>query len=633
MGTWSEEFVNVRNGVIGPLHPWLRGRAESYRLSGVTPQSPTTIVYFPPGRWGITLEPYERLVLPEQIELRFAPGARLAPTGLGATLEIQGKLTAPVGPVFIPYEDQVPVEPLADIALTSPLLERVHPEWWGAGRLHSRRFEDVGRDERRAIARLDTYALQTAIQVAMFGTTSMRPGPASAALQRRTGAVLELLGSYLLDRPLHAWGLAVPRELMGFFGLSPPVQIEGTTDGPVFTLEVQGRPRWPGDPTLRAIDGFEGDALLKVTEIASLRVRHVTFEAPRPEVACVSMAGSEPAPERVAQLPHEFSHCRFQARGGSNSLRGDLFRVRLAQAPRAAREPGEHVFTTVALVPAVQFEGCVFDAEASLASAIRLRGGGTISGADFRGCTFVGAAKAMIDATAFNVSAMSCRFENRVVHEALKRVGSNEIAAVMRLHWKEPEGGVDIFLGQEFLPHRAAPAKDEYKYYALVELGRLAVDTVLPPNIPDLGLNPPAFAGPIGSVTAQDCRSTSPQFLVTAEPALDTPPMRDATLIGLHHHFPFGEPGVGATVRPPAIHWRCFRPPQPVASLVLIGCRFDGAPGRINRIVVGQGEPDNPSVFDYGILIGEQDIVINNASTRTSNVISPANLGVVPPGG
>lgn len=661
MGTWSEEFINVRRGVLDrgmDLTTWLR--AEAARHDEPTPV-PGKIVYFPPGPLVLPLMRGERLTLPESMELMFAPGARLIVIGESATLEIRGTFTAPIGPVFTTREEALVTNTLADIALTSPRLERVHPEWWGAGRLRARRVEDLSRDEALAIARVDTAALQAAIRVAMSGSSSERPPTAGAAAPvRRNRVVLELLGAYLLDRPLRVFGPAA-------LAASGPTATSRSADAPTATLEIQGRACDPEGFTLRGVDSLhfrlapdstEGTTLLTVDDVASLSMRHVTFEAPYARVSCVSVVAASD-PRLAARFPHEFRHCRFRVRSAEPSKPMDraLVRVQVPFDPYAATNATPAA--TQSVVPAVQFEGCVFDARAPLGAAVQLWAAREVCGADFRGCTFVGRALAMIDAVAFDVSVTGCRFENRMVPPRIWTGAAVTPETFDKLHGGRPEGGVDIFLGQIAPDNRQERAElkrlnenieqnlrqgalDRESGIASIErapgllvvtlswfsAGAYGVPLIVVPKSP--------IPGPMGSVTAQDCRSTSPQFLVTAVPAPDTPPMRDATIIGLHHHYPHEEFGAATAVRPPAIQWRAFRRPQPAASLVLVGCRFDGTwTETIPCILADQGEPGQPSVYDYGIVLGDaaEPININNDMGRgggTPGVLSPLVLGVVP---
>lgn len=68
---------------------------------GATPDFVGKVLYVGPGDWVLPLGLFGRLNLPEQVDVMFAPGGRLIPTGAGAELRIHGKITAPIAPIFM----------------------------------------------------------------------------------------------------------------------------------------------------------------------------------------------------------------------------------------------------------------------------------------------------------------------------------------------------------------------------------------------------------------------------------------------------------------------------------------------------------------------------------------------------
>lgn len=628
MGTWGDEFINVRGFINAnpgsTFTSLLRARVNAHRAGS----SPEEVLYLPPEDWLLDLIASETLVVPESIALRFAPGARLIARGPGSALELRGALLAPVGPIFATTATmpETLLGSPAPIRLTG--LTSVHPEWWGAGGLEGRTLDELSIEDQRRIARVDAEAIETAIHVAAFNNTFA--GFAATGdgtfmgtpLKNRT--VVELLGAYLLGRTVRVGALPFFYDTLA--GTPPPYFV--TLDGPAglrdafqrsVSVELRGRLGPQELATLRTpSDGeFVGGSMLDARFIACLRLWGVGIEAPR-SVSCVRLMNAAPEPMVVHRSPHEFRHCRFRSRGSSPvSGEGTMVQVDLAVAPSptsAAPPPAK------AVAPDLEFEGCVFEAQGPVGSAVRLRSTGAVAGADFRGCTFAGEALAMIDAAGFDVSATGCRFENTMIPKAL--FGQVAPETGIKLHAAGPEGGVDIYL------RRGAFERDRRGVFET--LARLIVGAIANKDVLAVRLWPHSAIN--GTLSAQDCRSTSPQFLVTAEPwPDDDAPMRDATVIGLHHRFDHAGLIVPA-VKPPAIHWRASAPPTR-ASLILVGCRFDGivASGH-PRVMAAQGESGpggRPAVFNYGCLSGDGDFVVSE-QISTPGAMAPVGIGYVP---
>ncbi len=196
---------------------------------------------------------------------------------------------------------------------------------------------------------------------------------------------------------------------------------------------------------------------------------------------------------------------------------------------------------------------------------------------------------AMIDALGFNVSTSNCRFQNQAIPPRLRRAARPlHDADFADMHEVAPEGGVDVYLRQNPLDMDPTPTA-----------------TRPPPDSSNGAPDPLASASVFSS---QDCRSTSPQFLVAPFALGRDRLMRPSTVIGLHHGFQFDPAtSIPAGSRPPAIHWKAMRGIRPVA-LHLIGCRFDGiSENGASRLLAPQTL--GPAFFDYGILAGDREPV------------------------
>lgn len=641
MGTWTEEFVNVGkllprdapNGVARYIQDVVIPDVTRNVVAG-SGQLRRRILYFPRRSsdhdWilhGVSWP----LTLPEAVEVRIGPGARVVPIGSGAILEIQGTLVVPNGPIFAtaarpirgPLPSGLAMGSLPGIVrLLGERIERVHPEWWGAG--------DVG-----ATPEVDTQALQEAFRASRDRFDSrgrpLRP------------LIVELLGRYKLKRPLRV-GRTVRSEASGAVtgpsettqrspvrttiivdpdGLARVLDESGTAPiavGEVGTLEVRGRLGAEEVPTFECVDDFAGEAMIHIGgDIESVLFHGLRFDGRNKAPTCVAFDLA--VQQDVTKLPHVLRHCTLK--GGSESL------LRTVETGAIAVPFGSEL--TGVSVPQLQVEGCVFrpmgGPDRPVQAAVRMIGR-TPATVEFRGCTFAGEAKAMVYASGHDVSMTNCRFENRLV-PAKVRAGSNPEG----IHVNEPEGGVDVFLD-------TAPEQRQFSrntpVVARADGGRSLVDfRVYPPSVRASVSGVLERGAQLSSLTAYDCRSTSVQFLVTAL-ASGVGGGRDSTIIGLHHDFDpraMGLPAdLGSVPKPPAVHWRVGAEPGPGISLLLCGCRFDGVVAGGHPRVMAVQTGSRPSVLDYGIFAGDQQVVVSGTpdGSITPGVVSRTMLGFVP---
>lgn len=557
MGTWSVEFNNIPHAASDArqdIDEFIRGRVAAYS-TGLPPAG--EVFYFPPGDHVFALGTDEVFEIPEQIELRFAPGARLIAVGDGASLVLRGALVAPIAPIFATTAT-VDVHslpgPLAAAIPFGPKIEQIHPEWWGAGTLAGRSPESLRSEEVNLIAEADSAALQSAFHAAIYGEALSSE---SGAISPR-GPVVDLVGTYVVRRPIYLGPATIDVSKQALPPLSPS------------PLEVRGRFCDPVQVTFWCAPDFDasaGASMFVVYDLPGLLLHCVSFESSDHEVSCVGAAAVVTPPAKSTRLPYVFRHCRFRSRGDVKRHRVALVRIDVLG-----------VSLDVGL-PVVEFEGCVFEPSKTLGAAVRLSSVNRLSGATFRGCTFAGHAMAMVDALGFSLSTTGCRFENQAIPPridmASRRLSDKELAS---MHEVAPEGGVDVYLRQN--PVDMDPSTDER---------------------PKASFPPDVVPGELSAISfsAQDCRSTSPQFLVAPSPLGSARLMRPSTIIGLHHRFEFSS----SAVRPPAISWRALWDVRSI-PLHLVGCRFDGVdPGAAPRIMCAQSWW--PGIFDYGIIAGD----------------------------
>lgn len=220
-------------------------------------------VYVPPVGDGVCwIDVESPLVIPPTITLHVAHGVKLLPvvqrffSPPGAlvenSLEIQGGFRAPIGQVFVPPQRFAALAGaaravafrLGRIRFASRSMERVYPEWWGAG------GAGVTGDH-------DSDALDEAVRTAVHDRYVLR----GTSRQWLRPLVLELPGTYRLARPL----------LIARFARRGPDSVEA--DGGV---ELRGAPgsfevptfscheAFPSDSYLLTINGFESSTLDEV---------------------------------------------------------------------------------------------------------------------------------------------------------------------------------------------------------------------------------------------------------------------------------------------------------------------------------------------------------------------------------
>lgn len=225
----------------------------------------------------------------------------------------------------------------------------------------------------------------------------------------------------------------------------------------------------------------------------------------------------------------------------------------------------------------------------------------------------------MIFASAQEVVTTGCRFANESFPESLRRL-SPDGPAWRTLHAARLEGGVDIVL-------EGMPVEDEREV-------RVTGDGLAPLGWRGAGLRDVAgdYVGPLASLTAQDCRSTSPQFLFARRAPTDRHAGRDSTIIGLHHAFA-QDSITGPFILPPVVLWLARELAASGPSLQLIGCRIDRdflnvAP----RVFAPGGDDRQPAVFDYGTSSDREQLStpVGHGAESFPGVFSPSTVGFVP---
>jgi hypothetical protein len=591
MGTWSQEFINIAR--YAPMTPAaaLQAIVEGDFALDAAERVPK-VVYFPPRSgaqvWWLTV-PDQVLELPPHITVMIAPGAMIGALGARSRLSISGELQAPIGPIFPSRThppDGVAGADVGQVELISPRLEALYPEWWGGG-------VDLSPDA-------DSGAMEEVVRVADL----------MAAFVGRT-PVIELLGRYRLNRTLRL--------------LHEPGGAERRS------LEFRGRPGGEDDATFSAADDFEGEVLFEVGPFEGrVQCRNVRFDARLGVRACVRVRArpAQGLPDTL-RLAHEFTQCAF--RGGIDAG----LQVVDAEPDAPAATPSGLPPETV---PLVEANGCVFRAVASppgkWQSAPKLGVGARLFGPPggstrFFNCFFLGEALAMIHATNHDVVTTGCRFENGYVPPPLRSGGVPDWRTFYR---NGLAGGVDIFLDAVPTPPRA-----ELMYTTIgVRVGppegvtsednrvRSQWSTFIEPS------RPPRVTS-LATLTAQDCRSSSPQFLVALS-SDGHAAVRDSTVIGLHHAFDVATV-TGTFHLPPAILWLARDGAPSGPSLQLIGCRIDREVLSTTPMVVAPGGGDGrPTVFDYGTSTNAEVLStpVGHGLSRFPGVFAPTQVGYVP---
>ena len=410
MGTWGDRFKRFADGLSetvrsdpSALAEQLRNAASDLRLSGGVLYIPRrTRGSGPPdlrgsmGAWPLDLT--SSIEIGERVELVFAPGATLLPVtraDVAAEMVIRGKITTSRAPIFGPaslarsvWPDMPADRRPARVRLLSTAVERVHPEWWGAG---------------AGVPADDTRALQAAFDAAhrdrRDGIAWLRP------------LVVELSSAYDLTAPLVVGDAsATPTEI------NPGV------------FELRGLPDRVTEPNLRCGPSFVGEAMIVVQGVEHTRLDEVRFDGRGATPSCLSLRVRDADAARTG-ASHHLRRCAF--RGAI----GQLLRVERNDIDAGGAASG---------ASAVLVEGCSFSpstrSDGGTVSAARLRTSPTL-GVEFRSTMFDGDASAMIHATSTAVSLTHCYFRNANVPPRLATTGTLE-----GLHDRGPEGGVDVFL-------------------------------------------------------------------------------------------------------------------------------------------------------------------------------------------
>ncbi len=398
------------------------------------------------------------LLIPREVTLAVAPGVVIVPVYTGASvgdgaryLEIEGVLDAPIATVFATrgwFARQSPAGAaryqVGAVRLTSPHLERVHPEWWGAG------------DPSDPARPSDSEALTAALHAAL--RDRLRAGATGRAPLR----------------PL-------PVELRGSYTLRQTLTIDASGMGSEQGLELRGAAGAPDAPTFQCAEAFPfGDAMMVVRQMKAVVLDDLRFDGGALAETCLVITdrllptGGEEPPGVPADRPHVLRRCEF--RGALGALVSYAVSAPPATEPRLRSE-------------GIHFEHCAFRPggmrHESPGAALEVNGPPTTA-VEVRGCTFRGEASAMIHATTCTLTVASCHF-----HNAHLPLLAADVISTDTMHENGPTGGVDVFLD-----------------------------------------GPGGFVE-VASLYAQDCRSTSPQFLVTRGGS--TGPVVHATVVGLHY--------------------------------------------------------------------------------------------------
>ena len=216
--------------------------------------------------------------IPDNIELRLGSGVVLvpvvkhqaphAPRRLDSEahyIAVKGSLRAPMARVFPTLEwfsanagEAARTHDLGSVRFTSRWMDRVHPEWWGAG-------------DRSVSASNDNAALDACVRAAVTERTPV--GEDRAASQRLRALPIELRGSYVLVRPL-----VIERS-------------ERIDDG----IELRGAPAGDGDPTFvcgRSFALADDPAMLVLRNFEAVTLDELRFDARGMADRCLSLTSA-----------------------------------------------------------------------------------------------------------------------------------------------------------------------------------------------------------------------------------------------------------------------------------------------------------------------------------------------------
>ncbi len=347
---------------------------------------------------------------------------------------------------------------LAAVRFTSRGMDRVHPEWWGAG-------------DRPESTSNDSAALEACVRAAI----TERVADGTTAAPRLRALPIELRDTYVLARPL-----VIARDARREDGIELR-GVAGGDENPTFVCA----PEFPRDADA---------AMLTVQNFEAVTLDEVRFDARGLASRCLSLA---------VRRTDTVARGAWLRRCGFHGANEGLVDVTVVEG--AASNNG----TVPSPVTAedMRFEGCRFTpgiGPSTLPTALHISTP-PLYGVEIRGCLFEGGAAAMIHARSCALSVTNCQFSNNALPRSLQGGITED------LHRDGPEGGVDIFLDVRPSVEMTSGMSDAERLQA-------------PRRTP-------------ATLYAQDCRSSSIQFLATCRDAYPTLG-RDCTIIGLHHEMP-----------------------------------------------------------------------------------------------
>lgn len=539
-----------------------------------------------PGAWLVDVT--TDLILPPLLELRLAPGAALAPIALsfteGGALEIRGPLSAPLGSLFATsvtlwrWRDDLGelTYSVRPVRLTGSAMERVHPEWWGAG----------------------------------SGTPGV-DGPALAAAVRAAHA-----DRWIGTRPLPS--LVV--ELSQRYELLAPLEIDGVSTRGVHpsVLALRGLPGASDTPHLTcAPDGpSPGDALLVARNVV-LSLEDVRFDGQMRAPGCLRIE-SQPASTPLDGTGSRLRQC---------VLRNATDVLLHVVVGRDGNSPD------LGQGPALTVEGGLFEPHRASSSsdalaplAVRLIGPSSAT-VEFRSVAFSGEARAMIHASSCMLSITHCAFQNDAVPQ---RTG-NDPALLDTLHATGPENGVDLLLDAlpndlaasvsamhcsstslQFLVARGATPGTGVRDSSIVglhhdarRLGVLRVSSAVRTWVPQPPISPPGLVWPYGP--GKGLLPAIPLLIptITAGPGLSS-----------------DDPATHV----PAILWDGQS--QGGATFTLSGCRFDRTGARTSTTPAVSVRNQVRPVVDLGAVRGDPQATFPIFDAMQRAAPEPVNVWV-----
>jgi len=346
------------------------------------------------------------LQFPPEVTLWMAPDAVLVPDD-GCIIEIGSPLVCEATKIF-DLDDNGRSEPRG-LVIFGERTPKVLPEWWGVR---------PGQDSSRA--------MQFAIDAAIHHRVNRWDAPAlnngtfvrGSVYVNRPMIPVELRGTYTLHRPVEVRGgrtRTTLLDLLGPFGID-----EESSAGGAVRREVEVFPStamggiWQGREAQRArlvaASSFSGNALLRLVNTASFTLRNVLFDATAVrETSCLEITTSALGP--VGMQGMAVRHCSFEGKGSTL--------VRLGPLPDIVREgdverglaPLARASNSGLDASGLVFDECTFRPLDDGVGAM-VRAGESLP-LGFRGCSFVGRAKAMLWLWVGTVLVDGCSFDNQ----------------------------------------------------------------------------------------------------------------------------------------------------------------------------------------------------------------------------